>query len=975
MVRFIIEKLLQKKWMAVSLFVGTALFISIACLNPIYVQGALQKMITERMEFAAMETDSYPMYAHVKVSASVYKKDFAPVREKLDDEIEEKLKAVPVPEKLAVSIFQMNPQEYTADLMSEEEKEDDNKMGCAYIPGLEEHMTLVDGEVFDTKPEEGVIDCMVSQSAYQKHKLVIGEELTFGSTKDANGNPLVFRVTGVFSRDDNEDGFWVQSDVSFDSQIFVSQKSFEEKASKAFFVKKAGAAVFYDYYRLYDYEKLKFSEAPVISGLMDELGEDGYEFNCAEVIKKYVTDSEQVRTTMNILQVPTMIMLALFIYMVAAKMLAMEQNEISMLKSRGVSAFQIVSVYMIQAVVITIAASVVGLGLGCLFSKTVGVANSFMEFVSRKSLKLFINSEVFLFLLLAALFCILVMTIPVIPKCRATIVEQKQKRKKHKKVFWKRTYIDVIGVLISLYFFYSYRGQLKYIQEKIQMGESVDPTLFLGSSLFILSCSLLLTRMIPALVGLIYRLGRKHWSVASYTAFLQTTRNREKQNFIMIFLVCTVALGIFNANTARTINANEEQNIRYQDGADIVLEEVFGSNLLAVKYKEDQGNDGGPITYTEPDGFKYDALDENIAEMTKVYREDNISVKGIEDFVSDTSESEADEEKPKTRPKGKEKTTSLSIAQGRTILMGIQTKEFGEIAYMPDDVNDTHWYNYLNKIAEDPYGVLVSSNARDQYGLKEGDCISYNRYDELDRNAAFGKGVIVGFVDYFPGYNSKKLVQNADGTYTEEEVFLIVASFDMVQNSLGKIPYERWIKNSDGNGYIYDFTEQNQVSYDYFKDAENDVIKVKNDPVFQETNGLLTIGFLVSLLVCGVGFLIFQIMSIKERELMFGVYRAMGLTSAEVKKMLILEQVMTSLPAVAGGVLTGFVATYLYVPLIEVAYATDTIKVLPTQIVCQARDMTQLAVILAAVFVICMIVIIKNVSRMKISQALKLGEE
>ena len=46
----------------------------------------------------------------------------------------------------------------------------------------------------------------------------------------------------------------------------------------------------------------------------------------------------------------------------------------------------------------------------------------------------------------------------------------------------------------------------------------------------------------------------------------------------MIFLILTIALGIFNARTARTINTNEENQISYANGADIVLMEKWDDN-------------------------------------------------------------------------------------------------------------------------------------------------------------------------------------------------------------------------------------------------------------------------------------------------------------------------------------------------------------------------------------------------------------
>lgn len=962
MLRFVLDKLLQKKWMACSLLAGIILFMAVGCLSPVYVGGAMERMLPDRLEQAAYEKDEYPLMAESSVTLNIEGKDFFDVRDAALKRWHERIERAGLPVLLEQICYQGREQVFTSDF--EESNGLFMRLAVSYMPELENHAALIDGEMYSEKAEEdGTYSCVVSRSVFAKYKMVLGQVITFDALKDEKGDALRFRITGVFAQADQEDAFWGRSAESYNTQCFVAEKVFGEAVCPAY--GRSGdagdAKLTRESRALYDYSVLRPEGASVLYGIAGELEKENVKINGREVLGQFFEDKERAERTIDILQVPTMVLLALFIFMVAAKMLDMEQNEISVLKSRGVSGLQIVFLYFCQAAFLTLAALLAGLALGCLMALFVGYANSFMEFVSRERIPLRITGEVIRQLALSACFCIAVMTLPVIPRCRVSIVEQKRKNGRRRKVFWKRFWLDVIGMGISLYIFYNFRSQLPAIREKIRMGESVDPTLFLGSSLFILSMSLLLTRLIPCLVSLVYRLGRKKWGVASYTAFLQSTRSREKQSFIMIFLTCTIALGIFNANTARTINSNEEMAIRYKDGADIVLQEKFPDNHAAVKYLLVRGMEAGDIIYTEPDPFKYEILENDISRMTKVYRQDNrISLKKVSSYM-DVEESAA--------------ADRAGVEQGDLVLMGIHTEEFGKTAYMPDGILDKHWYHYLNAMAQNPYGVLMSSNARDNLGLSEGDSVAYTRFDEENRTAGMGRGVIVGFVDYFPGFSGERYVKNSDGSYTAEDVYLVVAAYDMVENFLGKIPYERWIANRASNGYIYDFSEENRIEYVYFSDADNDVVRMKNDPVFQETNGLLTIGFLVALLICCIGFLIFQIMSIKERELVFGVCRAMGMTYGEMKKMLMTEQMLTSLPAALGGVLTGILATRLFAPLIQVAYASGTDVWLPVKIICDAKDMLQLGIILVLVFILCIGIIARNISHMKIAQALKLGEE
>ena len=156
--------------------------------------------------------------------------------------------------------------------------------------------------------------------------------------------------------------------------------------------------------------------------------------------------------------------------------------------------------------------------------------------------------------------------------------------------------------------------------------------------------------------------------------------------------------------------------IRYRDGADIVLQEKFQDNHAAVKYLLVRGMEAGEIVYTEPEPFKYDVLENDISQMTKVYRQTSeITLEKVSGYL-DVEESAVSDK--------------VSLGRGEVVLMGIETEEFGKTAYMPDGILDKHWYHYLNDMAKNPYGVLMSSNARDKLGLSIGDSVAYTRFDE-----------------------------------------------------------------------------------------------------------------------------------------------------------------------------------------------------------------------------------------------------
>ena len=128
------------------------------------------------------------------------------------------------------------------------------------------------------------------------------------------------------------------------------------------------------------------------------------------------------------------------------------------------------------------------------------------------------------------------------------------------------------------------------------------------------------------------------------------------------------------------------------------------------------------------------------------------------------------------------------------------------------------------------------------------------------------------------------------------------------------------------------------------------------------------------LLLCAVGFLIYWILSIRSRELQFGIFRAMGMSMREVISMLIWEQILITGSSIGLGVIIGALVTRLYLPLIQMAYS-DADQILPMRMITNWTDSVRLFGVIGLVVVVCMVILAWLVSRIRIAQALKLGED
>ena len=933
MLKFVLRKMINKKWMVLALLIGNILLIGITCSNPMYTHAILQRTLTRSLAQLLTDSNTYPGVITVRGSSSVTKNMELVAQDEAVNEL---------PARFGVDALEVVHHVYLNSLRMDSSlgRDDLNGRGVSlgFLSDFDAHTSVAMGRRFSPEPDEdGVVEAMVSQRALIELNLMLDEELEFKSVITPSGEPLRLRVVGTFINSDPEDVYWVRSPISYSSELIIPEGIFREYFMDEEYSEYALSGL---WYVILDYRQFTVENAAYLYETSTALTEEhkmvssqGYRDAFRDTLKNYLTTEKKVRVTLLVLQVPIFVLLAAFIFMVSRQMLEMEQNEIAVIKSRGAGRRQILTVYLVQSLIVAVISLAAGLPLGAYLTQVLGSSNAFMEFVRRSSLTISWTGEVFLYAGAAALLSIGAMVLPVIRYSKVTIVSHKQKKNRSERPAWEKYFLDVIALGVAVYGLYSFNNQKAYLAQRVLDGASLDPLLFLSSSLFMIGAGLVALRVLPLVIFLIYRLFRRWWSPALYVSYLRVLRTRSQHSFIMVFLIMTIALGVFNADAARTINSCEEENLRYRLGADVVVQENWDSNADAVA-----DNPQLELVYTEPDYGRYATM-EGAASVTRVQVSDRITVNLSGGTLKDVR------------------------------LMGINTREFGETAWFDPELLPHHWYEYLNAMGQNARAILVSENFRTKYGYKVGDPLSFRSPsgDSL-------RGVIYGFVSYFPSYCPVTYTKGADGVYQEKENFLIVANLSQLQAQWGVLPYQVWMKTKGSSQFIYDFAREQGISYQSFSDVSERIVALKNDPIFQGTNGILTVGFIVVLLLCAVGFLIYWILSIQSRALQFGIFRAMGMSMREILTMLINEHVYISGVAIALGVVVGKLTSRLYMPLIQMAYAASD-NALPLKVASESQDMVRIMGLVGAMLVVCLAILGALISRMKIAQALKLGED
>src|SRR5690606_24327628 len=264
-------------------------------------------------------------------------------------------------------------------------------------------------------------------------------------------------------------------------------------------------------------------------------------------------------------------------------------------------------------------------------------------------------------------------------------------------------------------------------------------------------------------------------------------------------------------------------------------------------------------------------------------------------------------------------------------------------------------YDHLNLLTRHREGAIVSRRLLENTGLTVGDVVTLtfkNQPIEV---------YIAGVVDYWPtlGYQNRPF---------------FIANLDYVQEMIALEPYNVWL-SLEGPGYLARIVEElrNQGIYVIsLKDANAQIVQGRNEPHRMGFYGILSIGFVVSSLVTVLGFILYTFLSMRSRLLQFGVLRAVGLSLGQLIALLGLEQVLSLGLGLGAGLALGLIATQIFLPCLR---RSGDAGVIPFAIVTDPSDVARIFAVLGAMLVVAIAGLSMILVRMKLNQAIKLGEE
>ena len=939
MISFLWRKLWKNKWLTLCLLFGNILLIGIVTATPLFTTATMQRIFQEDMRAVQHNRNTFPaiMMLEYTLNHQDEATRFDTYYHARDILWPHTVAAMGVPSAMTLRAYTMSHIHMTPYVP----REDNPRSRSTTLLGAEgfaDNIRLVHGRMPSTELVDGrVIEVLASEHAMRQQNLIMNEPLLTG-TYGNREEPLLLKVVGVFEFAEGSEAFW--SVMPFNPALWLLVQDsllyggFMQNYSFDYWITAIWIEVL-------DFTAMHVLQVPHYQDMIRDttqmfeyMGRRQWVFgvNFYNTMQQYINRTDRLAITLWVLQLPLYVMMALYIYMVSRQILLMDKNDVSVLHSRGASRKQILGIYVLQGLFVAIVSFPMGLGLGIFMCRMMGGSNGFLEFVQRASLEVTITNQALLYGLAAATFSFFTMLVPVRAFSKITIVDHK--RKIAKKPLWQRYFLDIICFGVAILGLYNFNVQQEHMAANLADVQFVDPLLFVNSSLFILGAGLICLRLFPYLVKFVFAVGRNIFSPSVYASMLKVMRSAGEEQFIMLFLVFTVAVGTFSAQVARTINLNNDHRIQYMGGTDLIFREVWVDNA-----------DEPPppyIIYIEPDFNRFLHFDE-VDSITQVMRR-RINVSAPGSNVNNIP------------------------------MMAVDTRTFGETIWFRDNLLPIDINYFLNVLAVRSDGVLLSDNFRTNMGYEIGDMITITEIPRFGI-AESSRFVVVGFVEYWPGFAPVTRTRLPTGELITTEASMAIVNIGHITTNWGIRPYQIWMNtNVDSAEFFHNFIHENGLRVAEFNDTMSALVTIRSDPVVQGTNGVLTMSFVITLLVCFTGFLIYWILSIKSRVLQFGIFRAMGLGMQNILSLLVNEQIFITFTALIIGGIVGMVSARFFVPLIQLSYSAVD-QVLPLLIVMEGRDYRNLYGVLAVMIIICLLVLASFISKIKITQALKLGED
>ena len=305
-----------------------------------------------------------------------------------------------------------------------------------YLPGLSEY-----ADVVKSQTDTATFECSISEKTMDHYGLAAGEKVYLHVPDGSGKKEISFVISQICREKDINDPYWAKTLSDMGDVIFVSQDVFDEMMQYY-----SEDNISYSDFLMLDYRQINTENASLYDGYMEQFKDADklYNDNIRDTLERFFTQQKTVKLMLWALELPCLVLLILFIRMISAQILSLEENDILVLRSRGATKLQVFILYLQQSGIIAFAGCVLGIVLGYIMCRAAASTDGFLRFTAKDIGTYKFVWQMLVYAVAAAVIMVLFITVPVWKKSKDAISEHSKERISKKKPLWEKCFIDVI---------------------------------------------------------------------------------------------------------------------------------------------------------------------------------------------------------------------------------------------------------------------------------------------------------------------------------------------------------------------------------------------------------------------------------------------------------------------------------------------------------------------------------------------------
>ena len=936
------KRLLAQPLLSLATIVGLTVAVALVLTIPIYSESVAFRVLTERLTEGPDRINRPPFSFLFSYIGSWNDPVNLEATYDLDQYLREKggselgLETTLIVRHLETQNFRLYP---SGETNYRDENRSIDYVSFGATENIAEQVELVEG-VYPPAADpstDSYVDVMIHEDFASEYGMQLGEYYQGYNWRLDADDPMqitMIRIAGIWRPRDEESEYWFYRPNVFKDILLINEETYRTRLAP-YTESEVNLAVWY----------LVSDGSSVNTSRVDELIRrhidtekiaDQYlpgtyiQASPEEELRPYQRIVTVLTLTLTVFSLPIVILLIIFLVMLVGLVVDGQRNETAVLRSRGTSPFQVVGLTTVEGIIMGVIALVVGGLLAIGFTQLIGTTRSFMDFRWGHHFIVSVPPTIGSTILLAIVFTILIRVAPTIGAARHTIISYKMDQSRLlQRPWWQRLGVDILLLILIGYFYYQViqQGGLIDVEGGVRNIDDAyqQPFVFLMPPLTIFALTLFLLRFLAPMLRALAWLIQWTNSVGLLIVTRQLERSPGAYYLPLILLVSTISLGIYTASFARTIDRYLYEQQYYKVSADVSVR-VFSQNPASLPGGGGGGGDAPPAYM-------------HISEFTSMPK-----VEGATRIGEYTA---------------KARLTSGSV-EGRFV--GVDRADLGPVVFWRPDFAAIRLGYLTNALALQQDAVLVSREFMETRALDVGDLLELDVRSGGDTFKVNFQ--IVGALEYFPRWypeaDGALFVGNLDYLFEQAQLELAHRVIMRVEPEFDQRAFSRALFDRGAAGVLID-------------EPVTRINREQARPERQGLFGLLSIGFITSSLATMIGFLLYTIFSYRRRYVELGILRAIGLSQGSMIVSVAWELGLLIIMGLTLGLGIGLVVSALYIPYMQ--FVSNLEGVVPPYVVTMAWvEIAQIIVLFFATFVIIMLILLVILRRMRIFQAVKLGE-